>query len=127
MTHIAATLATSLHNQPKGVSMHTLIIEGTFKPGTKEQFIKVWKNEILPNLKKQNGFVDEVLLFGSADPNLGVGLSFWKTKEDAERYHREVFPNVAGSVQQLITAPPSVRQFEVAASETFRVTAGKAA
>lgn len=107
--------------------MHTLIIEGTFKPGSKEEFTKVWRNEILPNLKKQNGFVDEVLLFGSADPNLGVGLSFWKTKEDAEKYHREVFPKIAGSVQHLITAAPKVRSFEVEASETFRIAAGKAA
>jgi len=107
--------------------MHTLIIEGTFKPGAREDFTKIWRSEILPNLKKQNGFVDEVLLFGTDNPNLGVGLSFWKTKEDAERYHRDVFPKVAGSLQHLIQAAPTVRSFDVEASETFRIAAGKAA
>src|SRR5438093_13418855 len=101
--------------------MHTLIIEGTFKPGKKEEFTKAWKNEILPTLKKQNGFVDEMLLFGTGDPNLGVGLSFWKTKEDAERYHREEFPKLAGSVQHLMNAEPTVRSFNVEAAETFRI------
>jgi hypothetical protein len=61
--------------------MHTLIIEGTMKPGKKDEFTKAWRNEILPTLKKQNGFVDEVLLFDTADPDRGVGLGFWKTKK----------------------------------------------
>jgi hypothetical protein len=42
--------------------MHTLIIEGTFKPGKKTEFVTAWNNEILPTLKKQQGFVDEILL-----------------------------------------------------------------
>ena len=44
--------------------MHTLIIEGTFKPGKKTEFVTAWNNEILPTLRKQQGFVDEILLFG---------------------------------------------------------------
>ncbi len=107
--------------------MHTLIIEGTFKPGKKAEFVTAWKNEILPTLKKQPGFVDEILLFGTAEADLGVGLCFWKTKEEAEHYHREVFPKVAGSVQHLINGSPTVRPFNVEAAETFRIAAGRAA
>jgi hypothetical protein len=59
--------------------MHTLIIEGTMKPGKKDEFTEAWRNEILPTLKKQNGFVDEVLLFDTADPNRGVGLGFCRS------------------------------------------------
>jgi heme-degrading monooxygenase HmoA len=107
--------------------MHTLIIEGTFKPGKKPEFVTAWNSQILPNLKKQQGFVDEILLFGTEEPNLGVGLSFWKTREEAERYLREVFPKMAGSVQHLMNGSPTVRSFNVEAAETFRITAGKAA
>jgi heme-degrading monooxygenase HmoA len=107
--------------------MHTLIIEGTFKPEKKDDFTKAWRSEILPTLKKQHGFVDEVLLFETAEPNRGVGLSFWNTKEDAESYHREVFPKLAGSVQHLMNAAPTVRSFNVEAAETFRIAARKAA
>ncbi len=108
--------------------MHTLIIEGSFKPGKKTEFVTSWKNEILPNLKEQPGFVDEILLFETKQPDLGVGLSFWKTKEEAERYHREVFPKVAAGLGYLMTGPPTVRSFNVEAAETFfRVSAGKAA
>jgi heme-degrading monooxygenase HmoA len=107
--------------------MHTLIIEGTFKPGKKTKFVTAWNNEILPTLRKQQGFVDEILLFGAEDPNLGVGLSFWKTSEDGERYRREVFSKVAGSVQHLMNGTPILRSFNVEAAATFRISAGKAA
>ena len=107
--------------------MYTLLIEGTLNPEKKSEFLSYWNKEILPTLKKQQGFVDEVLLFGSQDPNLGVGLSFWKTKEDAERYRREVFPKLAGSVQHLMNRAPSVRSFNVEVAEKFNVRAGKAA
>ena len=107
--------------------MHTLIIEGTFKPGKKTEFVTAWNNEILPTLKKQQGFVDEILLFGTEKPDLGVGLSFWKTRDEAERYHREVFPKVADSVGHLLSGAPTVRSFDVEAAETFRIAPGKAA
>ena len=107
--------------------MYTLIIEGTLHPGKKSEFVNYWNKEILPTLKKQQGFVDEVLLFGSQDQDLGVGLSFWKTREEAERYHREVFPKLAGSVQHLMKGTPTVRSFNVEAAETFQIRAGKAA
>src|SRR5437016_3502607 len=64
--------------------MYTLIIEGTLKADKKEEFKTSWGNEILPTLKKQAGFVDEMLLFETKNPNRGVGLSFWKRQEDAE-------------------------------------------
>ncbi len=107
--------------------MYTLIIEGTLKAGKKEEFKTAWGNEILPTLKKQAGFVDEMLLFETKNPNRGVGLSFWKRQEDAERYHREVFPQLVNSLQHLIETAPTVRSFTLEAAETFRVSAGKAA
>jgi hypothetical protein len=107
--------------------MHTLIIEGTFKPGKKTEFVTAWKKEILPTLKKQPGFVDEILLFGTAEPDSGVGLSFWKSSGEAERYHRDVFSKLTGSIKHLMNGSPTVRSFNVEAAETFHIAAGKAA
>ncbi|HLJ86354.1 MAG TPA: antibiotic biosynthesis monooxygenase [Candidatus Angelobacter sp.] len=95
--------------------MHCLLIEGSFKPGKKAEFLAIWKKEILPTAKKQPGFADEVLLFGAADS--GVGISFWKTKEDAERYHRDIFPQSVHLVENLLQGQPTVRVFTVEASE----------
>jgi heme-degrading monooxygenase HmoA len=107
--------------------MYLLLIEGSVKPGKKHDFINAWKKEILPNLKKQNGFVDEILNFSTTDQERAVGLCFWKTQEEGERYHREVLPRITNNLQELITGPPTVRSFTVEASETFRIAAGKAA
>lgn len=100
--------------------MHMLLIEGTFKPGTKDEFMTLWASQILPTLKKQPGYVDEILVF--ADKAFqGVGLSFWNTKADAERYQREVFPLQADKVKHLLNGTPAIRNFNVEASETFRI------
>jgi hypothetical protein len=77
-------------------------------------------------LKKQNGFVDEILLL-ERGANNATGLSFWKSQQDAERYQRDVFPQAKSNVEPLLNSSPTVRSFEVAASETFHIVAGKAA
>ena len=107
--------------------MHTLLIEGHVKPGKKSEFIATWNREILPTVKKQAGFVDEILLFGTTETESGIGICLFKTREDAERYHREVFPRQANTVQHLMKGPPTVRQFNVEFSETFRIAAKAAA
>lgn len=107
--------------------MYMLLIDGEIKQGKKNDFVKAWNSQILPLLKKQNGFVDEILLFENRTPQGCVGLSFWNTREEGERYQRDAFPRAKGFVEQLITGNPAVRGFDVEASETFRIVAGKAA
>ncbi len=107
--------------------MHMMMIQGTFLPGKKNEFLTIWKNTILPTLKKQTGFVEEVLLSDTVDPEMCVGLSFWKTQTDAERYHQEVFPRMAGAVEHLMESTPIVRTYNVEASQAFGIAAGRAA
>jgi heme-degrading monooxygenase HmoA len=103
--------------------MYMLLIDGKIAPGKKDEFLKAWGSRILPLLKKENGFVDEVLLFDPATQSQAVGLCFWNTKEQAERYQREVFPLAKGFVEHLIEGAPTLRGFEVEASETFGIGA----
>ncbi len=49
--------------------MCTLVIDAALKPGKKSEFLNYWKAEILSAQKKQEGFVDEILLFADKDPN----------------------------------------------------------
>src|SRR5262249_11530592 len=106
--------------------MHMLLIEGKFKQGTKDEFMKTWSGKILPTLKKQQGFVEEILLFAD-DAREGAGLCFWDSKKDAEHYEHEVFPQQAGSVKDLMEGAPRVRNYNVEYAETFRISAIKAA
>jgi hypothetical protein len=56
-----------------------------------------------------------------------VALSFWKTKEDADRYQREQFKKVTEILSNLIESPPVVRTFNVHTSTPHKIAAGKAA
>ena len=84
-------------------------------------------DKIVPILKKQPGFVDEIVLVSDADSNRVLALSFWKTSEDAERYQRGQYNSVRATLQSLLEAEPVVRTFEVHTSTGHKITAGKAA
>jgi heme-degrading monooxygenase HmoA len=105
--------------------MYMMFIEGDLKPGKKDEFLKAWNSQILPLLKKQDGFVDEVLLLeeGSQKP---CGLSFWKSKQHAERYRQNAFPQAKSSVEHLLSGTPTLRGFDVAAAEVFNIRASAA-
>jgi heme-degrading monooxygenase HmoA len=84
-------------------------------------------NNHLPILKKQAGFVDETLLVSDIEPNQILALSFWNSKEDAERYQREQYPAIHQMVRHLLEAEPVIRAFNVDSSTTHRIAPGKAA
>ena len=54
--------------------MYMLLIEGELKPGKKDEFLKAWSSQILPLLKKQDGFIDEFLAFEESTQK-GCGLA----------------------------------------------------
>src|SRR5439155_8333521 len=77
--------------------------------------------------KKQAGFVDEIVLVSDAERDRLLALSFWKTREDAERYHREQYNTVREKLQHLIDAELVIRTFDVHTSTGHKIAAGKAA
>jgi quinol monooxygenase YgiN len=70
------------------------ILEFMPKMEKKEEFVKVIKNEVLPILKKQNGFLDVLPLFPEIKNEKAVTISLWTEKREIEKYEREVFPKV---------------------------------
>ena len=107
--------------------MFTRIVELITKPGKNKQLSDTINDKILPILKKQKGFVDETVLVSDKEDNRVLSLSFWKTREDAEEYHRAEYQNIKEMVQHLLEAEPMIRTFDVHSSTTHRIAAGKAA
>ena len=107
--------------------MFTRIVELTTKPGRNKQLAETIDDKVLPILKKQNGFVDETVLVSDKEDNRVLSLSFWKTREDAEKYHRAEYQRVKEMVQDLLEAEPLIRTFDVHGSTTHRIAAGRAA
>jgi quinol monooxygenase YgiN len=107
--------------------MFTRIVECTVKPEKMDETKQRMRNEILPLLQKQAGFVDEVTLVSDHDPERMVAISFWKTREDAERYTRETYARVLDVIKPLLKDTPQVETYNVEDSTIHRIAAGKAA
>jgi len=107
--------------------MYTRVVEITSKSGKARELCNTIDDKILPILKRQAGFVDETVIVSDTEPNRVLALSFWKTREDANRYAREQFDTVQKTVQNLIETAPVVRTFDVHTSTIHKVAAEKVA
>ena len=107
--------------------MFTRTVEVTAKSGKAQELANTINDKVLPILKKQKGFVDETVLVADKEDNRVLSLSFWNSKEDAERYQQEQYPAIHEMIRHLLEAEPVVRTFNVDSSTTHRIAAGKAA
>jgi len=94
------------------------------KPGRAAEFTRLLDKDIIPVLRKQKGFQDEIAFVapGGAD---AVGISVWDLKESAETYARGAYPGVLKTLEQVVEGTPQVQTYEVSNS-TFHKIAGRA-
>ena len=107
--------------------MFTRVVEMTSKSGKSQELANTINDRAVPILKRQRGFVDEIVLVSSGDPNRVLALSFWNKIEDAEEYQREQYQNIHDTVRHLLEAEPEVQTFDVHTSTTHKIAASKAA
>jgi quinol monooxygenase YgiN len=107
--------------------MFTRIVEITAKQGKTKEVAQTIQEKVLPILKKQPGFVDEIVLVSTAETNRILGMSFWKTPENAELYNREHYPKVEELLRPLLETTPKVNTFDVDTSTSHKIELGKAA
>lgn len=90
------------------------ILNFEVKLDKKEEFVKVVKNQVLPILKKQTGFLEILPFFPEKMREEKVfTISLWTTKQDAERYEREWYPKVFDIVKPFLTAPVVVNYYNL--------------
>ncbi len=97
------------------VSMH-------LKANARSEFTKTIETDILPRLRKQNGFADE-LTFLAADGKDAVAISLWDRQENAEAYSRDTYPSVLKALATVVDGTPQVRAYEVANSTFHKIAA----
>jgi hypothetical protein len=90
------------------------------KPGRAAEFTKLLDTDIIPVLRKQKGFQDEIAFVapGGAD---AVGISVWDQKEDAETYARGTYPGVIKTLAQVVEGTPQVQTYEVCNSTFHKI------
>lgn len=76
------------------------------------EYTKTVESQIIPMLRKQTGFQDEISLVEPGGTE-AIGISLWKTKEDAENYNRTTYKKVLTTLADIIVGTPKVHTYEV--------------
>ena len=80
------------------------------------------ENEVIPVLRKQKGFKDEITLV-APERNDALAISFWDKKENAEAYNREKYPEILKTLSRVVDGTPKGESFEVANSTSHQIAA----
>ena len=105
--------------------MYARSVSFHLKPGRSAEFAQTVEKDIIPLLRKQKGFQDE-LAFVAPGGAHAVAISLWDLKEDAVAYARRAYPAVLKTLEPLVEEAPKVETYEVSNS-TFHKLARAAA
>src|SRR5256712_10003317 len=103
----------------RNVSIH-------LKANTAGEFTRTLEKDVLPVLRKQNGFKDEIS-FLTSDRSEAVAISLWDRKEDADNYNRDVHPQGLPSLAKVVAGTPKVEASDVSNSTSHKTGASNKA
>ncbi len=84
-------------------------------------YTRVFDKDVLPLLRKQNGFKDEITLAGPGGVDVTT-ISLWENKKDADTYNTNTYPTVLKTLARFIEGTPQVHTYDVVSS-TFEMHA----
>jgi hypothetical protein len=96
------------------------------KPNSVAEFTQKLEKEILPLLRKQKGFQDEITFVGHGGTE-AFGISLWDEAENAETYSRGTYPEVTKILATVVEGAPEVETYDVANSTFHKIAAAAAA
>jgi len=85
--------------------MFARVTEYTPKLEKKDELIKMVRQEILPILKKQPGFLELLPLVPEITSEKFITIGLWTGKTEAEKFVKEVFPKVEQMLKPFLTTP----------------------
>jgi hypothetical protein len=88
------------------------------------EFTRTINDEVIPLLRKQKGFLDEIVLAVPGKTE-ALGISLWDRKESAENYNRDTYPQVQKALAKVLEGTPAVKTYDVTNS-TFQKAAAHA-
>jgi hypothetical protein len=84
------------------------------------------EKEIIPLLRKQEGFQDEITFIASEGTG-AVAISLWDRKENAEAYNRATYLEVLKALAKVLDGVLHIQTYEVANSTFHTILARGAA
>ena len=83
-------------------------------------YTRAFDKDILPLLRKQNGFQDEITFAGPNGIDV-TAISLWDNKADAEKYNTNSYPEVLKTMARFIEGTPTVETSDVVSSTFHRI------
>jgi hypothetical protein len=97
----------------RNVSIH-------LKSNTLSDYTRTFEKDILPLLRKQNGFKDEITFAGPGGIDV-TAISLWENKTDAEAYNTNTYPQVLKTMARFIEGTPKVQTSDVVTSTLHKL------
>jgi hypothetical protein len=110
----------------QGADMFARHVSMVLKPNSVAKFTRTIKNQIIPLLRKQKGFKDEIT-FVVPDGTEALGITLWDQKENAAAYYRTTHLQVQELLARVVEATPQVKTYEVTNSTYHKIAARAAA
>ena len=95
------------------------------KPDSISKFGLMMDQEIIPMLRKQDGFQDELTFFAPSEDAV-TSISLWDKASSAESYSQRTFPVVLRMLAAVIEGTPKVDTYEVLISTYHKIAAAAA-
>ena len=92
------------------------------KPNSVAAFPRTLANAILPLLRKQPGFQDE-MAFVVPGGTEALSISVWHQKANAESYARRTYPHILKAMAHVVEGTPQVDTYEVSNSTFHKIAA----
>ena len=89
-------------------------------------YTRTFDNEILPLLRRQNGFRDEITFAVPGGVDV-TAISLWENKADAEAYNTTTYPEVLKTMARFIDGTPKVHTSDVVSSTCHKIAVPVAA
>ena len=102
--------------------MYARRVSMQLKPNTSTELTEKLEKEIIPMLRKQKGFQDEITFVASGGAK-AFGISLWDRSESADTYNRETYPEVVKLLASFVEGTPLVETYEVSNSTFHKLAA----
>jgi hypothetical protein len=97
----------------RNVSIH-------LKSNMLSDYTRMFDKDILPLLRRQNGFRDEITFAGPGGVDV-TAISLWENKADAEAYNTNAYPEVLRTLARFIEGTPKVHTADVVTSTLHKI------
>ena len=84
-------------------------VQFSVKNGKADEFKRLMNTEVLPLLKKESGFKQDLTVMSS---NTGMSTSVWDDRASAETYNTKTYPQVLETLNPVLEGTPRVETYD---------------